>query len=691
MDLKNSSSNFVRSELYNNYRIHHESYNNTINNISFPKVQSKITKIKIHKNTKSRNRSLKHNNNLLLTLSNPNLQNKTISIMNNHFNNNNKLINVNDSNKKHLSINNLTLQNNRKGNNYSGNGLFRTITDYQTAKEKLRKQINLKLSIDLMTAHIKKKANTDCESLSSLTNNEYKSTDTGQHKSRNDNCKIKLKKDKRNLIMSQSQGNTIEIYKYNKGNSKQINKNVLKKSMFNIEKYKYKQRKKLKLPQTKEYISKTILKMETIKENILLSLHKKVTTNINYLNTLHMKLFNISHKSYQDIYDDCYYNECNININNNDKTSRNKTSTTFSKRIYNQYFTIIPSPMFIINTHHINSIYYNPTTILFELKKEIEYNLNNNNVSSLQNKCSLFSNFDVHNNIITPLMLIPINKCNLITCKGPQNDNYILNFLYKSLPYETSLTNIHITKGISNKTKIINILFNRKNTSTNSNNIKHQETKKHNLYHQLTLTTQERVNDSEKKLTNFKPTYLSTFYHNEHDRYQHKRVSQKLKESLFKTNKKMLRSTQTIKLYNKIINDPLSIDGSISRTQEMNTLTHNHRLNQLIFYIHTNQKVAFINYFEQNNCKEIINHADSSGNVLLIHAIKYNQKDLFQFILENGANVNIANNYGNTPLHFAFAYKNYSLVNELIKCKANEFAQNMKGATPWDCMGLTCD
>jgi hypothetical protein len=381
--------------------------------------------------------------------------------------------------------------------------------------------------------------------------------------------------------------------------------------------------------------------------------------------------------------------ECNIN--NNDKTSRNKTSTTFSKRIYNQYFTIIPSPMFIINTHHINSIYYNPTTILFELKKEIEYNLNNNNISSLQNKCSLFSNFDIHNNIITPLMLIPINKCNLITCKGPQNDNYILNFLYKSLPYETSLTNIHITKGISNKTKIINILFNRKNTSTNSNNIKHQKTKKHNLYHQLTLTTQERVNDSEKKLTNFKPTHLSTFYCNEHDRYRHKRVSQKLKESLFKTNKKMLRSTQTIKLYNKIINDPLSIDGSISRTQEMNTLTHNHRLNQLIFYIHTNQKVAFINYFEQNNCKEIINHADSSGNVLLIHAIKYNQKDLFYFILENGANVNIANNYGNTPLHFAFAYKNYNLVNELIKCKANEFAQNMKGATPWDCMGLTCD
>ena len=197
MDLKNSSSNFVRSELYNNYRIHHSSYNNTINNISFPKVQSKITKIKIHKNTKSRNRSLKHNNNLLLTLSNPNLQNKTISIMND---NNNKLINVYNSNNKHLSINNLTLQNNRKGNNYNGNGLFRTITDYQTVKEKLRKQINLKLSIDFMSAHFKKKANTDCESLSSLTNNEYKSTDTGQQKSRNENCKIKLKKDKRNLV-----------------------------------------------------------------------------------------------------------------------------------------------------------------------------------------------------------------------------------------------------------------------------------------------------------------------------------------------------------------------------------------------------------------------------------------------------------------------------------------------------------
>ena len=117
----------------------------------------------------------------------------------------------------------------------------------------------------------------------------------------------------------------------------------------------------------------------------------------------------------------------------------------------------------------------------------------------------------------------------------------------------------------------------------------------------------------------------------------------------------------------------------------------NHNLSQLIVYIHSNQKVAFVSYFNKNKCKDIINHCDANGNVLLTHAIKHNEKDIFHFLIENGADVNIGNNYGNTPLHFAFSYKYFHFVNELIRNQANELKQNIKGFTPWECMGLACD
>ena len=61
------------------------------------------------------------------------------------------------------------------------------------------------------------------------------------------------------------------------------------------------------------------------------------------------------------------------------------------------------------------------------------------------------------------------------------------------------------------------------------------------------------------------------------------------------------------------------------------------------------------------------------------------------FLIESGADVNKANDYGNTPLHFAFSNKNYDIVNLLLKNNANEGIRNLKGQSPWECVDNVCD
>jgi hypothetical protein len=82
-----------------------------------------------------------------------------------------------------------------------------------------------------------------------------------------------------------------------------------------------------------------------------------------------------------------------------------------------------------------------------------------------------------------------------------------------------------------------------------------------------------------------------------------------------------------------------------------------------------------------------INHKHSSGDTLLNTACQedegFKQTRFVEFLINAGADVHIANNKGDTPLHSAAAEKNADdIVEALVAAGADIFCKNAKGKTP---------
>jgi ankyrin repeat protein len=75
-----------------------------------------------------------------------------------------------------------------------------------------------------------------------------------------------------------------------------------------------------------------------------------------------------------------------------------------------------------------------------------------------------------------------------------------------------------------------------------------------------------------------------------------------------------------------------------------------------------------------------INHQDSAGNSLLMHAVLYGNADTVKLLLERGADANATNNAGATPLLRAAG--NHDKIKLLIKHGANVNARSALGNTP---------
>jgi ankyrin repeat protein len=45
----------------------------------------------------------------------------------------------------------------------------------------------------------------------------------------------------------------------------------------------------------------------------------------------------------------------------------------------------------------------------------------------------------------------------------------------------------------------------------------------------------------------------------------------------------------------------------------------------------------------------------------------------------------------NSPLHYALSHKNFKIANLLISKKSDEELINIKGLTPWQCIGTEID
>ena len=53
-------------------------------------------------------------------------------------------------------------------------------------------------------------------------------------------------------------------------------------------------------------------------------------------------------------------------------------------------------------------------------------------------------------------------------------------------------------------------------------------------------------------------------------------------------------------------------------------------------------------------------------------------------MISKGANINTQNKEGNTPIHYAKAFKYTKLCHLLIKKGANDSIRNKKGVLPWE-------
>jgi hypothetical protein len=103
------------------------------------------------------------------------------------------------------------------------------------------------------------------------------------------------------------------------------------------------------------------------------------------------------------------------------------------------------------------------------------------------------------------------------------------------------------------------------------------------------------------------------------------------------------------------------------------------------------ETLLFNQYFIKNIRNIDINSKDENGNSFLILSIKEGMNNIIKLLLENGIDVNIKNNSGNTALHYALSGKNFEVADALKLYGAKEDCYNLDGLTPWDCVGKSLE
>ena len=65
-------------------------------------------------------------------------------------------------------------------------------------------------------------------------------------------------------------------------------------------------------------------------------------------------------------------------------------------------------------------------------------------------------------------------------------------------------------------------------------------------------------------------------------------------------------------------------------------------------------------------------------------AVQQGNEEMVVFLLQRGANVNIRDKDGNTPMHYAVSFEQHAIVNTLIDAGASQREPNRCGKIPWE-------
>ena len=127
-----------------------------------------------------------------------------------------------------------------------------------------------------------------------------------------------------------------------------------------------------------------------------------------------------------------------------------------------------------------------------------------------------------------------------------------------------------------------------------------------------------------------------------------------------------------------------NINNNFNNTINIFNNTNNYNINN-------NNKKHYkylLNYIKMNLPLEDINKPNKNGNYILPWACANDNLDIFTYLVENGANINIVGANGYTPLHFAYANGHLMIIDLLEKKGANQYAKDNDGREPWQHFAL---
>lgn len=180
---------------------------------------------------------------------------------------------------------------------------------------------------------------------------------------------------------------------------------------------------------------------------------------------------------------------------------------------------------------------------------------------------------------------------------------------------------------------------------------------------------------------NMRKNSVNEIPHNEfsilHQRKFFKRLKRrKVKENTI-TRKEKMKDDEDLINYSS---DRLSSNLS-SENKDAEDIYYN-----LVRFIFESKNKDFINLFQKNKKIININQQLVEGNSLLILSAREGNPTITRFLCEQGLELNLQNNNGNTALHYAIANQFYSIADILTRFGAREDIANNKGLYPWDCI-----